>query len=74
MIVFLSMDDELHWFQIYVDGQYICDVQASSQPYAVLQARREKAVRDVLKGKMNQCYEITAKVKASGNPVVGGIT
>jgi hypothetical protein len=71
MSVFLWMDEELQWFHIYVDGQYICDVQASSEPYAVLQARREKAVQDVLKGKTNQCYKITAKVKASGTPVVG---
>lgn len=69
MIVFLSMDDELQWFQIYVDGQYICDVQASSKPFAVLHARREKAVREVLMGKTNQCYKITAKVKTSGKPV-----
>ena len=70
MIVFLSMDEELQWFQIYVDGQYIRDIQASSEHFAVLYARREKAVREVFKGKTNQCYEITAKAKASGTPVV----
>ena len=70
MIVFLSIDEELQWFQIYVDGQYICDVQASSEPSAVIQAQRENAVRDALKGRTNQCYEITAK--ATGKPVMGG--